>query len=109
MPVITGSQLIEMLEKLGTLAGVWFSATGPLVNVNVEKFPVPFLSVSSIRRRYVPSATRLPLTSVPFQEQVRVAWLDFVAPVMASTVLKGLPAAVVEASQVLRWVLRFCA
>ena len=56
-----------MDEKLGTLSGFCVSATDPFVKVNVEKFPDPFLSVNSIQTLYVPSATILPFTSVPFQ------------------------------------------
>ena len=52
---------------------------------------------------------RFPLISRAFQVQVRVSWPGRVAPVMASTVLKGLPAAVVDASHMFRCVFLVCA
>ena len=68
-----GVQTIEMLEKLATFDGVELTAVGPFVKVNVEKFPVPFLSVSSIHTLYVPSATTVPATFVASHVHVLVA------------------------------------
>ena len=56
-----------MEEKLGTFEGDWDSATGPFVKLKKEKFPAEPLSVNSIHKRYVPSATAVPFESVPFQ------------------------------------------
>jgi len=48
IPVFAGCQVIEIFEKLGTFVGVKFTAVVPLLNAKVPKFPVAFLSVSSI-------------------------------------------------------------